>query len=80
MNRDAWTQIDAGLSDLMAGNDQEPVAELKAKSNRLKHLSSFVETLRLRINERIKGENVGDLVSLFSAYYIARNQVDANTK
>ena len=46
MNKKNWTKIDEGLKALMDGNDQEGVIELKTKSNRLKHLSSFVETLR----------------------------------
>jgi len=75
----AWTRIDKALEDLMAGNDQLTDAELKSKSKRLKCLSDFAETLRLRVGERIKGQQVGDIAPLFKKFFEARNQVDLTT-
>ena len=79
MNKKNWTKIDEGLKALMDGNDQEGVIELKTKSNRLKHLSSFVDTLRKRVNECIReGVKQGDIEGLFSQYIQNRNQIDKN--
>lgn len=74
----AWDKIDKGLDELMSGNDELTLEELKAKSKRLKCLSDFAETLRLRVNERVKGVSVGPVEPLFTEFFKARNQVDAN--
>jgi len=67
-----WQQIDEGLRDLMAENDTLSDDDLKVKSLRLKCLSDFAETLRKRVNERIKDVNVGPILPLFSAYFEAK--------
>lgn len=77
-NTEAWNQIDKGLKDLMAKNDELSDGELMAKSKRLKHLAVFAETLRLRVNERIKGVKVGPIEPLFDAFLKARLEVDKN--
>ena len=78
MHNGAWEQIDKGLEDLMAGNDELSLEELKAKSKRLKCLSDFAETLRKRVNERVRGVGVGPIEPLFTEFFEARNQVDDN--
>ena len=72
----AWITIDEGLKDLMDKNDELSDGELMAKSKRLKHLADFAETLRLRVNERIKGVKVGPIEPLFEAFLKARAEVD----
>ena len=74
----AWDTIDKGLEALMQGNDQLSLDELKAKSKRLKCLADFSETLRKRVNERVRGVGVGPIEPLFTAFFEARNQVDDN--
>ncbi len=74
----AWNTIDAGLRDLMDNNDQLSDGELRAKTRRLEHLERFVKTLRARVNERIKGQAVGDIEPLFTKYAKERNLVDEN--
>lgn len=76
---EAWTKIDKGLADLMEGNDELSLDELKAKSKRLKCLADFAETLRKRVNERVKGVGVGPVEPLFTEFFKARNQVDLTT-
>jgi hypothetical protein len=77
-NLKAWNQIDTGLKNLMDKNDELSDGELMAKSKRLKHLAVFAETLRLRVNERIKGVKVGPIEPLFDAFLKARAEVDKN--
>lgn len=74
----AWQTIDKGLRDLMSRNDELSMKELENKSRRLKHLAGFAETLRLRVNERIKGVKVGPIEPLFDAFLKARAEVDKN--
>jgi len=74
----AWTAIDLGLKELMAGNDTLSDKDLKVKSGRLKCLSDFAETLRKRVDERIKGVGVGPIEPLFDQYHEARKQIDIN--
>ncbi|GEM_PF-1624839 len=75
----AWEQIDEGLKDLMRGNDELSMDELKAKSKRLKCLSDFAETLRKRVNERVAGVKVGPVDPLFTKFFEARSKVDETT-
>ena len=79
MHNSAWKQIDKGLEALMEGNDQLSPEELRAKSKRLKCLSDFAETLRKRVNERVRGVSVGSIEPLFQQFFKARNQVDETT-
>ena len=79
MHHTAWEQIDKGLKDLMVKNDELSLEELKAKSKRLKCLADFSETLRQRVNERVRGVAVGDIEPLFQQFFTARNQVDETT-
>ena len=79
MHNAAWQEIDSGLTNLMDGNDELSDDELRAKSKRLKCLSDFAETLRKRVNERVKGVSVGPIEPLFTEFFKARNQVDLTT-
>jgi len=74
----AWETIDSGLQNLMAANDEMSDAELRVKSQRLRHLSKFATTLSARINERVRNQRVGPIEPLFDKYIAERLQVDIN--
>ena len=74
-----WSFVDDGLLSIMSKNDELLDHELKTKSKRLKCLSDFAETLRLRVNERIRGMAVGPIELLFTEFFNARNKVDETT-
>jgi len=75
-NKQSWKTIHEGFKNLMSKNDSLPIADLKIKSKRLKHLSDFVLTLQKRVNERIQGVGVGPIDPLFEVYHEARTKID----
>ncbi len=75
----AWQEIDKGLHDLMAKNDELSDDALVARCKRLRHLGKFTERLAMRISERLR-ENTkpGSIQELFAQYKLERSQIDQN--